>query len=79
MTGEQIGTAGGARASLLRRHWMRPTLTLASLILPVTSIDQISIVGFSDPTTVAELRRTRCANVPSHTGIFLIERGAEGG
>jgi hypothetical protein len=44
----------------------------------VTSIDQISIAGFSDPTTVAELRMTRCANVPSHTGIYLIERDAEG-
>jgi len=45
----------------------------------VVSIDQISIVGFSDPMTVAELCRTRCANVPSHSGIYLIERGAEGG
>src|SRR5260370_38605591 len=35
--------------------------------------------GFSDPMTVAELRSTRCAKVPSHSGIYLGERGAEGG
>jgi hypothetical protein len=44
----------------------------------MASIDQISIAGFSDPTTLAELRGTRCANVPSHSGIYLIERDAEG-
>ena len=41
----------------------------------MASIDQISIVDFSDPVTVAELRQN--ANVPSHSGIDLIERGAE--
>jgi len=45
----------------------------------VAPIDQISTVGLSDPMPVAELRRTQCAKVPSHSDIYLIERGAEGG
>ena len=44
--------------------------------LPVAFIDQISTVGFSDLITVAQLRRTRFAKVPRHSGIYLIERGA---
>jgi len=44
----------------------------------VASIDQVSIAGFSDPITIAELRRTDCASVPTHTGIYLIERDSDG-
>lgn len=38
---------------------------------PVASIDQVSIAGFSDPMSIAELRRTECASVTTHTGIYV--------
>jgi hypothetical protein len=43
----------------------------------VASIDQVSIAGFSEPMSIAELRRTRCESVPRRTGVYLIERDAE--
>lgn len=42
------------------------------------SIDQVSIAGFSDPTSIAELRKTDCASVPTRPGIYLIERDSDG-
>jgi len=43
----------------------------------VASIDEVSIAGFSEPVTLVELRETRCASVPAHAGIYLIERELE--
>jgi hypothetical protein len=43
----------------------------------VVSIDQVSTAGFSDPTTIDELRRTRRESVPRRTGVYLFARDAE--
>ena len=43
----------------------------------MASIDEVSIAGFSEPVTLVELRETRCASVPAHAGIYLIERELE--
>ena len=43
----------------------------------MASIDQVSIAGFSEPIRLVELRETRCASVPAHAGIYLIEREPE--
>ena len=43
----------------------------------MASIDQVSIAGFCEPIRLVELRETRCASVPAHAGIYLIEREPE--
>ena len=40
-------------------------------------IDQVLVVGFSKPETIAELFRTRCDGVPDSAGIYLIERTSD--
>jgi hypothetical protein len=43
----------------------------------MASIDQVPIAGLSEPVTIAELCRTRCAGVPTNAGIYLIERRSD--
>ena len=43
----------------------------------MSSIDQVSIAGFSEPMSIAELRKTRCESVSRRTGVYLIERDPE--